>query len=331
MDNYAIADQFSLLGKLMDIHGENSFKAKSYSSAAFTIEKLELPLAGLPESKILKIRGIGDSVGKKVVEIIETGELKALQELVAKTPAGVLEMMNIKGLGPKKINTLWKEMDIDTIEALEEACRENRIAQKKGFGEKTEQKILESIEFVRSNKGKFLYKQIEDFALALQQKIEQKFPGEAISVTGEFRRQLEIISQLEWVTTATKDELKNYLINEQIQILSEDKDMLILCAENFLTLHFHLTTKKSFANKLIETSCSDEFLAAWKSLSKKEEGEKEEELFKSAGLNFIPPYLRETSSVLKKAKKESFDDVVEMASIKGLIHSHSNWSDGAYN
>ena len=102
MDNYAIADQFSLLGKLIDIHGENSFKAKSYSSAAFTIEKLELPLAGLAEEKIFKINGIGDSVGKKVVEIIETGELKVLQELIAKTPAGVLEMMNIKGLGPKK-------------------------------------------------------------------------------------------------------------------------------------------------------------------------------------------------------------------------------------
>ena len=204
MDNYAIADQFSLLAKLMDIHGENSFKAKSYSSAAFTIEKLKEPLAVLSEAKIFKIRGIGDSVGKKVMEIIQTGELKALQELIAQTPAGVLEMMNIKGLGPKKINTLWKEMSIDTIAALEQACRQNRIAQKKGFGEKTEQKILESIEFVRSNEGKFLYKQIEDFALALQQKIEQKFTGEQTSLTGEFRRQLEIVSQLEWVTTTPK-------------------------------------------------------------------------------------------------------------------------------
>ena len=330
MDNYAIADQFSLLGKLMDIHGENSFKAKSYSSAAFTIEKLEVPLAGLPEAKIIKIKGIGDSVGKKVMEIIETGELKALQELVAKTPAGVLEMMNVKGLGPKKINILWKEMDIDTIEVLEEACRENRLAQKKGFGEKTEQKILESIEFVRSNKGKFLYKQVEDFALALQQKIEQKFPGERIHVTGEFRRQLEIISRLEWVTTTTKEDLKNYLVNEQIQILSEDDDLLILCAENFLALHFHLSTKKNFTRKLFETSCSNDFLTAWKSLGSEDEGANEEELFKAAGLNFIPPYLREDSDTIERAKKTSFADVVEMASIKGLIHSHSNWSDGAY-
>ena len=90
MDNYAIADQFSLLSKLMDIHGENAFKAKSYSSAAFAIEKIPEQLADLPEAKILKTRGIGDSVGKKVMEIIQTGELKALQDLIAQTPAGVL-------------------------------------------------------------------------------------------------------------------------------------------------------------------------------------------------------------------------------------------------
>src|SRR5205085_6209991 len=105
MDNYAIADQFSLLSKLMDIHGENSFKSKSYSSAAFVIEKLPQEIASLPKEKIFQVKGIGESVGKKVIEIIETGELKALQEIIATTPPGILEMMNIKGLGPKKINT----------------------------------------------------------------------------------------------------------------------------------------------------------------------------------------------------------------------------------
>jgi DNA polymerase (family 10) len=330
MDNYEIADQFSLLAKLMDIHGENSFKAKSYSSAAFTIEKLPEPLADLSEAQIFKIKGIGDSAGKKVMEIIQTGELKVLQELVAKTPEGVLEMMSIKGLGPKKINTLWKEMGIDTIEDLEAACKESRIAQKKGFGEKTEQKILESIEFVRSNKGNYLYKDIEDFALALQQKIEHKFPTEQTSVSGEFRRQLEIISRLEWVTTASKDDLKNFLVNEQVQVSSESDDMLILCAENFLALSFHLATRKTFAKKLLETSSSDEFLKAWTEVLKDKEADSEEELFKAAGLHFIPAYLRESKTILEKAKKESFNNIVETAGIKGLIHSHSNWSDGAY-
>src|SRR3989337_1697495 len=103
-DNYFIAEQFSLLAKLMDIHGENSFKAKSYASAAFSIEKLPQQLDGLSEKKLFAIRGIGESVGRAVLELISTGELESLKQLLAKTPEGVLEMMNIKGLGPKKIN-----------------------------------------------------------------------------------------------------------------------------------------------------------------------------------------------------------------------------------
>jgi DNA polymerase (family 10) len=330
MDNYVIADQFSLLAKLMDIHGENSFKAKSYASAAFAIEKFPERLADLTADQISKIKSIGDSAGKKVAEIVQTGALKVLQELVLQTPEGVLEMMNIKGLGPKKINTLWKEMGIDTIEDLETACIENRIAQKKGFGEKTEAKILESIEFVRSNKGKFLYKDVEDFTLALQQKLEAKFPEEQTVITGEFRRQSEIISRLEWVSTATKEAIKKVIVNEQVIILSEDDELLILCAEDYLPIHFHLTTKNKLHKKLIETSCSDEFLEAIQGLLKTADEKSEEEIFRSAGVNFIPSYLRETATIIERAKSETFDNVVQTNSIKGLIHSHSNWSDGVY-
>jgi len=330
MDNYAIADQFSLLAKLMDIHGENAFKAKSYSSAAFAIEKLPEALAELPEAKIAKLRGIGDSVAKKITEVLQTGELKALQDLIAKTPAGVLEMMNIKGLGPKKINTIWKEMDIDTIDGLEEACRDNRVAQKKGFGEKTQQKILEAIDFVRNNQGWFLYKQVEDFAQALQTKLEQKFSERRTAISGEFKRQLEVVSKLEWVTTATKSELLSYLVNDQVQILSDTNEMLILCAENFLPLHFHLATEETFAYKLVETSSSEDFFSTLKEHIASTDAINEEEIFEKAGLTFIPSYLRENKSIIANATSISFDNIVQTSSIKGLIHSHSNWSDGAY-
>src|SRR5687768_16208833 len=121
MDNYAIADQLSMVAKLMDIHGENSFKAKSYGVAAFTIEKLPQELSSLAPEKIFSIKGIGESVGKKIMELLDKSELPVLREYISKTPEGVLEMMNIKGLGPKKINTLWKEYGIDTIEDLKNA------------------------------------------------------------------------------------------------------------------------------------------------------------------------------------------------------------------
>src|SRR3954451_17467744 len=106
MDNYAIADNFSLLSKLMDIHGDNSFKSKSYSIAAFNIEKLPAELADMPAEKIAGIQGFGESTANKIQEIIKSGELKGLREYIEKTPPGVIEMLKIKGIGPKKINTI---------------------------------------------------------------------------------------------------------------------------------------------------------------------------------------------------------------------------------
>ena len=333
MDNYAIADQFSMLAKLMDIHGENSFKAKSYAVAAFTIEKLPQEIAGLSADKIFSIRGIGESVGKKIVELIEAGELKSLKEYISKTPEGVLEMMNIKGLGPKKINTLWKEYGIDTIDDLKTACFENRIAEKKGFGEKTQEKILESIQYQQENEGKYLYAQVIDFTELFTEKIKTAFPGEQIEITGEFRRHLEIIEKLEWVVTVPFEALKKFLLKNDFTLVSENNNSITVSAEKTIQLQFYVTNEKEFAKYLLETSCSKEFLIAWQSSSYKkiEAAQTEKEIFEGAGLSFIPAFLRESASVLTKAKnKIDFSNLIQPNEIKGLIHSHSNWSDGAY-
>src|ERR1700733_10818103 len=161
IDNYFIADQFSLLAKLMDIHGENSFKAKSYSIAAFTIEKLPEQLSAMPREKIFSIKGIGDAIGKKIIGILESNQLNLLTEMIGKTPPGVREMLNIKGIGPKKISTIWKEMEIESIGELLYACQENRLKLYKGFAEKTQQNIIETIEFYLNNQGTYLYPQVE--------------------------------------------------------------------------------------------------------------------------------------------------------------------------
>src|SRR5687767_12879466 len=140
-DNYYIADQFSMLSKLMDIHGENSFKSKSYSIAAFNIEKLPVQLADIEQEKIFALKGIGESTGKKIIEILTKGTLKPLQDIIMKTPPGVLEMLSIKGLGPKKIAVIWKEMEIESPGELLYACNENRLSRYKGFGQKTQDSI----------------------------------------------------------------------------------------------------------------------------------------------------------------------------------------------
>ena len=201
-DNYQIADSFSLLSKLMDIHGENSFKAKSYAAAAFNIEKLPVQLAEVDPAKIASYKGVGDSTAKKVIEILQTGELKALTDLIAKTPPGVIEMLSIKGIGPKKISTIWKEMEIESIGELLYACQENRLMMFKGFGEKTQTNVKEGIEFFLKHKNIHLYADVEAYALAIDKNLKDSFATARFELTGEFRRQMEIIHQLEWVTTA---------------------------------------------------------------------------------------------------------------------------------
>ena len=329
MDNYSIADQFSLLSRLMDIHGENAFKSKSYSSAAFTIEKLPQELSSTPREKLFSIRGIGESVGKKVIEILDTGSLQSLQEYIAKTPPGVLEMMNIKGLGPKKIHTLWKEMHIDSIEVLAKACEENRIADKKGFGDKTQQNILNSIKFQQENAGKYLYAKVEPFAEAFTLKLKEKFPSHQTGITGAFKRQLEIIEMLEWVTTVPADELKNYLLTDQVKLVTDRDGLLILSAEETLLLCFYITSAPFFAAKLFESGSSEEFMEEWKRLSLPLSNvDEEEKIFTNASLPYIPSFLREKRNILSNTGLVT--DVVQTNSIRGLIHAHSTWSDGSY-
>lgn len=326
MDNDLIADQLSLLAKLMDIHGENAFKSKSYAVAAFALEKLEQPVAQLSEAQLAKIRNVGESAARKISELLLTGEIAALNDIISKTPKGVLDMLTIKGLGPKKIYTLWKQMNIDSLDELQLACEEHRIAAAKGFGEKTEQKILEAIGFRKQNSGKYLYAQIEDFAHTLTGKLQAKFENHAIVLTGDFRRQLEIVSTLEWVTTLSAEKLIEYLTTENTTLVSQDNDAVMFQMDSGLRLQFHLSGEPSFGSKLLQTSASMEFLESFGNIP---EAATEEDVFKKAGHPFIPAWARETSAVLTNPA-DSFADLIQVNEIKGLIHCHSDWSDGAY-
>lgn len=136
MNNKEIANQFSLLSKLINIHGENSFRSKTYSIAAYKISQITVYLYTLSEENICKINGIGEAIGKKILEILTTGKMEILENLILKTPEGIFEMLKIKGIGSKKISLIWKEMDIENIGELLYACNENRLLLYNGFGKK---------------------------------------------------------------------------------------------------------------------------------------------------------------------------------------------------
>jgi DNA polymerase (family 10) len=332
MDNYVIAENFSLLAKLMDIHGDNSFKAKSYSSAAFTIDKLPARLSELPVDKINAIRGIGDAIGKKIMEQLETGQLSLLNEYVQKTPPGIIEMLGIKGIGPKKIATIWKELEVESLGELLYACNENRLSLYKGFGEKTQNNIRESIEFYLGTIGSYLFQQIESYALTLDAKLKQVFGEDTCQLTGEFRRQMEVINSLEWVTTVPAGELTAFFTANEFEPVSSTADHVSFKGKENILLGFHCNTgKTSFVTRIFQTSCSEEFLEAWNEHNKagaKQDPSSEEEIFASANVHFVPAFRREKASVISLAKAAALPVVIQPEDIAGIIHSHSSWSDG---
>jgi DNA polymerase (family 10) len=328
-DNYYIADQFSLLSKLMDIHGENSFKSKSYSIAAFNIEKLPVQLNTLQPEQIFALKGMGESTGRKVLEILQQGKLAALDKLIAETPPGIIEMMNIKGLGPKKINTIWKEMQVESLGELLYACDENRLLMYKGFGAKTQQNVRDSINFYFSNRDSFLYAEVASYAQEIDKLLRAKFPAAAISFSGEFRRQFEIIRQIDWVTTIPEAELTYFLATLDLGKTTSDPPFHQYKGEQHVALRFMCTEADDFQRHLFETSCSEAFLLAWKEKFSISAEQKEEDYFLKQGIHFIPACLREDPDWIKEAQHAPLPGLVTYEDIRGIIHSHSNWSDGS--
>lgn len=335
MDNSQIADQFSLLSKLMDIHGENSFKSKNYSIAAFNIDKLPVQLSETPKEKIFSIKGIGESTGKKIIELLETGQLQALNEIIQKTPEGILEMLNIKGIGPKKIATIWKEMGIETVGELLYACKENRLKLYKGFGEKTQLNVIEIIEYYLNNKGSFLYRQVEGVEPQITAYLEKLFSAGNVFVTGAFKRQLEVIDELEYAVNCNNEEIKpKFITANPPEIIEEKTGTLLYKLTNGLRLRLY-TGKSAFKNNLFQYSGSNEFINAFKEAFPgadltATDGSNDSKLFENAGIHFIPPFLRESALIINKARQHKLDTFIQPGDIKGIIHSHSNWSDGSH-
>ncbi len=331
VSNEVIAESFSLLSKLMDIHGENPFKIKSYAAASFSIDKLTEELHSIPREKIISVKGIGPSIGKQIIEILDTGELPQLHEMITKTPSGVIEMLRIKGLGPKKISTVWKEMEIESIGELMYACDENRLLLYKGFGEKTQHNIRETIAFYLRSQGSFLFAEVEGYVLSIQKKLKESFPGQPIAVTGAFRRHLEIIDQIEWITSISLEDLTHFFKAQNYITESAEQHELKISGQENINLIFKIVPSVSFHHHLFETSCSPAFLDKWKEGSKPSDAAVSEEMiFEQAGIHFIPAPLREDPEMIAKAKKSPLPSLIEFKDIKGIIHSHSNWSDGLH-
>lgn len=331
MDNNAIANNFNLLSKLVDIHDGNSFKSKTYSVAAFTIEKLPVQLATLSKEKIFSIKNIGESIGGKILELQQTGSLALLNEYLANTPEGVMEMLKIKGIGPKKIGLLWKEYGIESIPQLLVACKENKLSSIKGFGAKTQQSILEVIEFLLSHEGQYLFAQVESYSANLWKSLQMAFPKNKFSITGDILRQMEIVNAIDLVTTANYKLIGEYFRDNSIETVTETALKSTFKTKDNLPVIIYFATSENFQKLVFEKSCSVEFWNAWQNQFPFTDNiVSEDSIFLNAGTDYIPPYMREKTDTINIAKEHKMPPVLQPNEIKGIIHSHSNWSDGAF-
>ncbi len=330
MNNYEIADQFSLLSKLMDIHGENSFKTKSYSNAAFNIERLPAEIATMDDAELFNVRGIGEATGKKIRVLLATGKLPQLEDLIANTPPGIIDMLQIKGLGPKKIAVIWNELGIESLGELEYACQENRLVTLKGFGAKTQESVLQNIVYFKQNLGFHLWAEVEVFANSIVAQLQKNYPDNLFSLTGDIRRQNETVEYVELVTDLDKIE-----INEEFQEIEgtgveyDTDDCLLVKVPGQPRLRFYLDNKNNYYQRLFTSTGSAEFIATFESKYKIPEIlSSEEEIFTANKLEYIPAMLRETSDILDKAAANKLPVLIQPNDIRGIIHSHSTWSDG---
>jgi len=332
MENKPIARRLRLLSQLMELHEVNPFKIKSVANASFKVDKLPFPVAGKTLAELEKVDGIGKSMAAKIHELVETGTMTDLEDLLAATPEGVVEMMGIKGIGPKKVAIIWKDLGIENIGELYYACNENRLIEAKGFGLKTQEEIRKAIEFRMASNGKFLYAQIAQEANDLLDKIKTVFVGALVEFAGEYRRLCEIISELVIVLGSRDQQLAvdTFSQSEILKNISLNDNHISGELPNGLLVDIVCVEKRDFYKELFLQTGNEEHITAVLGRINDEidQPASEELIYTKAGLEFIKPELREGDTFIERAESNNLPQLISYNDLKGTLHNHSTWSDG---
>jgi DNA polymerase (family 10) len=314
MENDEIIEALEIVGKLMELHEENSFKSKAFTNAAFRLGKLRYDFRGKTQEEIASIDGVGKSISSKIYELATKGTLPELTELMSKTPGGVIEMMGIKGLGPKKVRQLWQELQIENIGELLYACNENRLVTLKGFGDKTQLQVKHNIEFKLSNQQKFHYASLETSVTQLVEEIRKMQPEVLVSVVGDMARKCEVVEKIE------------ILIGGDIE-----PDLSTIELHTPLPINYVFCRKEEFQVKYVESTSTKAHLEKinFNKLPKKSYSTGEE-IYSSLGLQYIEPELREGLSEVDLAKQKKLPKLIELKDLKGILHNHTTYSDGIH-
>jgi len=334
MENKAIARSLRLLSQLMELHNQNPFKIKSIANAAFKIDKSPFAISSKSLEDIEKIDGLGKSISAKVWELLQTGTMAELQDMLSETPEGIVELLGIKGIGPKKIVIIWKDLGIENIGELYYACNENRLIEAKGFGLKTQEEIKKVIEFKMAAEGKFLYAQAEGLVNSLYADLAvwlNDISGEPLlGIAGDYRRYCEIIEEIELLIGAADiDEVLSKIEDYEPLLFEQKGERELVALSPFgLNIKLYICNKADFYLDWFKRTGNAAHVEQVLARAGNGPFADETEIYSSAGLAYVEPELREGLKEIGWAEKNELPLLITYDDLKGSLHNHSTWSDG---
>ncbi|HEX9867145.1 MAG TPA: DNA polymerase/3'-5' exonuclease PolX [Candidatus Tectomicrobia bacterium] len=349
MDKQAIIHILEEIGTLLELQGESPFKSRAYASGARVIAGLDtIQLQDLVHSgKLQSLKGIGAALAEKISELVTTGRLTYYETLKQQVPAGLLEMLTIPGMGPKKVKAIYDQLSIATIGELEYACHENRLVDLPGFGRKTQENILKGIDRLKQHRGQFLCHE----ALQAAQQMLDSFTASKltarVALAGSLRRRQEIVEQIDLVaSTAQEDRLRATVATWPLvgEVLRHEPSLLSVRLQSGVKADIHLVDEAAFPFALHALTGNQAYLEAIQAHARKRgysldnDGlrrgserlacDTEEAIFSALGLSSIPPELREGLGEVEAAEGGALPKLIEEPDIQGVFHVHSTWSDG---
>jgi DNA polymerase (family 10) len=329
--------------KLLELHGANPFQVRYYNNAAVSLEKMNQEVGGLSHEALHNIAGLKPSTGKLIQEMYTTGTLQRWEELIANTPQGVREMLNLRGIGPKKVGIIWKTLGIESPPELLRACQKGSIAQLPGFGQKTQDTIQESLKFRARQVGKLHYASVLPYATDLEIQLQQAFPTSLVSLIGALRRKMEVVERVEVLVGTEQVKAIMQWLDQQSMLQKKDKlSGPFAWRGQFVAHTLHLTVlfckPQEFYKQLVLQTGSKEHLALLVDEGKQlgevldsiKEPQSEVVVYERAKLPYIPPELREGQIELTWAREKGGPQLLEMKDLRGVFHNHTTYSDGKH-
>ncbi|HDR73902.1 MAG TPA: DNA polymerase/3'-5' exonuclease PolX [Methanoculleus sp.] len=341
LSNRQIADTIRHMGQLLEIQGDENFKVRAYVRAAETILRQEEPLSEKTAAEMSRLPGIGKNIAAKIVELHETGTIGEYQHLRESIPPGVVELLELGGVGPKTVHKLWKKFGIVHVDALEAAARGHRLRSMRGFGEKKEAEILRSIAHHRQQIGRMRRDQAEEVI----DSVTAVLPPGSWSVAGSFRRGKSTVGDIDLVSIAPAATINRLLSSVADEVIDEGErrtsirvgtrriDVRFTDHARFGSMLVYLTGSKQFNIRLRGIAQDQGCKLNEYGIEHLQTGEQftfanEEAVFHHLGMALIPPELREDTGEIERAQAHNLPSLVERGQIRGDLHVHSSWSDG---